>query len=331
MALKDIIIRGSDKIGLLDSYAFMRRNITKSQVGILMYHRVSKVDNWSLKPESPDNFQMQIEYLCNNYEILSLGKLVQAIEQGKPLPIKGVIFTFDDGYKDNYTYAYPILKKHRIPATIFLTTGHIGGENLFWWDKVNYVIHKTLATQISLDSLGSYSLVSELDKTYSSLMIVEKLKTLPEESKNTLIKTLLEISGIDIPHDLGEKMILSWEEIREMSNDGIDFGAHSVNHPILTKIPLTQARWEIKQSRKDIEEKLGKQITAFSYPNGNFNLELINIAKSLGFSCAVSVNPKLVSPGADLYALGRIGTNNDFAKFKVALCGLWGDLGKLTN
>ncbi|MFC2002761.1 polysaccharide deacetylase family protein [Chloroflexota bacterium] len=327
MEIQELAAATANRLGFLDAYSFLRRKLTKSQVAILMYHRVCPLkNNWGLEPISPQDFESQIEYFCRNYEILPLGELVQYVQQKNSFPEKAVVITIDDGYKDNYLYAYPILRRYHIPATVFLTTGHIGKGNLFWFDKVSYIIQHTTVNQISLDELGSYSLQSELDKSHAGLIITERLKRLPEERKNLLIEKLLSISGVDIPVDLGKELILSWDEIKEMSSGGIHFGAHSVNHPILTNMPLEQAEWEIAQSKKDIEEKLGKEVTAFSYPNGDFSSEIAKFIKESGFTCAVSVLPsKLISSQNSPYELSRIGMK-EFNKFKVIFSGLWEDL-----
>lgn len=191
---------------------------------------------------------------------------------------------------------------------------------------MRYIIHYTAINQLFLDELGNYSLQSEFDKLYVSFMITRRLKKLPDERKNFLIEKLLSISRIDIPNNLGKELILSWDEVKEMSNDGITFGAHSVNHPVLVNLPLKQARREIIQSKKDIEEKLMKRVTVFSYPNGDFNLELVNFIKESSSTCAVAAIPKLISPKDSPYELGRIGALEDFNKSKVYICGLYHDL-----
>jgi len=269
-----------------------------------------------------------MEYLCQNYEILALEKLVQYIQRMKSLPRKAVVITFDDGYRDSYLYAYPILKKNHIPLTMFLTTGHIGSlDKLFWWDEVSYLIWNATVKQVDLDELGSHSLQSEPDRFHASSTITRRLKNLPDQRKNLLIEKLFRISGVEIPAGLGKELILTWDEVREMSDSGIIFGAHSVNHPILTNLPLERAKWEISQSKTDIEEKLGKEVTAFSYPNGDFSPELAKFIKGSGFTCAVSVSPsKLVALKDNPYELSRIEPIEDSNKFKVMFCGLWGDL-----
>lgn len=313
--------------GLADGYAFLRRKLTKSQVGILLYHRVCpSSDSWSVKPLSPRSFERQMEYFCQNYEIISLDKLVQYLQQGRPLPEKAVVITFDDGYKDNYLYAYPILVKHGIPATIFITTGHIGSSKLFWFDEIKYLVQLTPLNQLELDELGSYPLQTEIDRFRNSLIISRRLRKLPEESKRGFIAKLINTCQVAIPDNLGEELFLSWDEVREMSEYGISFGAHTVTHPALTTLPLERARLEIVQSKKDIEEKLGKEVTAFAYPFGPFNAEIAGLLKESGFTSAVTTKSELVNRKANPYELPRIGAVGDFNKFKAVFSGLFQDL-----
>lgn len=328
MDVKGMLADAADYSRFLDAYAFLRRKLTRSQIIILMYHRISPMrDIWSLKPLNPRSFELQIRYFCRNYDILPLDTLVEYIKHDERLPEKAVVITFDDGYKDNYRYAYPILKKYHIPATIFLTTGHIGKGNLFWWDKVSYIILHTDVGQLDVEELGIFSLQSERERYNASSIIIERFKMLSGEKKDLLINNLLNKSGVEIPDDLGEDLVLSWDEIREMSQGGIAFGAHTVNHPILINISLEQAKREIVQSKNDIETMIGRQVTSFSYPNGDFNADVAELVRGSGFACAVAVSPnRLIRPRDFVYGLSRIGMNEDFSKSKVMLCGLWMDL-----
>ncbi len=328
MDVKALLAAVIDKPRFLDAYGYVRREITKSQVAILMYHRVSpKIDPWSLRPLSPQSFETQMRYFSLNYEIISLKLLIEYIVQGEPFPKKAVVITFDDGYKDNYRYAYPILRKYNIPATIFLTTGHIGTGNLFWWDKVSYIVQHTSLDELNLGEYGSFSLRSKKEKYRTKSKLIEGLKKLSKEEKDLFINNLLIITGEAIPDDLGGELILSWDEIKEMSCDGISFGAHTVNHPILTTLPFDQAKMEIIQSKMDIEKNIGHRVNAFSYPHGDFSPDIAELVRTSGFESAVSISPScLISPNDSLYELSRIGIEEEFSKSKVMLSGLWGDM-----
>ena len=328
MGIEPTFASAADNIGILDLYAFIRRKFTKSQVAILTYHRVCpQNDTWSNPPISPQVFEEQMDYFSRNYEIFSLAKLSQYVKMGKRLPEKVVTITFDDGYMDNYYYAYPILNKYHIPATIFLTTGHMEQDKPFWWDRVGFIIQYTGMSHLNFEELGDYSLRSNNDRSIVQRIITAKLKQIPEDRKNSIIATLERIAGVYFPPGLAKELVLSWDKIREMSNNGISFGAHTVNHPILTNMPLQQAQWEIIQSKKDIEQELGKEVDIFSYPNGCFNSDIIKFVKESGFTCAVSVLPgKLIRLSDNIYTFSRIGALEDFKMFKVEICGLWGDI-----
>lgn len=332
---KKIILKGvaiANRVGFVATYAFLRRKLTKSQIAVLLYHRVCTQNNdWDSNIISPNQFKSQIEYFCKRQEIISLETLSQYIRQGKTLPQKAVVITFDDGYKDNFFYAYPILNKNKVPTTIFLTTGHMATDKLFWWDKVGYVISHSKTKQLHLNELGDYSLESTAAKTEARLKITQGLKKITDERKNILIEKLSEISGVETPNDLAKELILSWDNVKEMHSNGINFGAHTVNHPILTKLPLEQAKWEITQSKMDIEKVLGTEILTFSYPNGDYSDELARFVSEKGFICAVSVVPsRLIKPRDNIYAIGRISPeNND--EFNVAFSGFYEDLNTILH
>jgi len=328
MNITGLVVSSAVRLGILDAYAFLRRRLAKCEIAILLYHRVSpEKDGWSHESLSPESFEIQMEYLSRNYKILSLDGLVDFVKSRKPPQEKAVVITFDDGYEDNYLYAYPILRKYHIPATIFLVTGHIDTGDLFWWDKVGYIIQHATINELNLGVLGDYSLKSEGDRHRATFIITERLKNLWEDRKSVLIKKMLDACHVEIPPDLGKKLILSWKEVKEMANGGVTFGAHSVNHYVLVNVPLEQAKNEVSQSKRDIEERLGKEVSAFSYPNGDYNADIVELVKASGYVCAVSMWPGgLISLKDCVYQLNRIRARENFYKFKATLCGLWGDL-----
>ena len=209
-----------------------------------------------------------------------------------------------------------------------MATGPIDSGDLLWFDKVAYVIWNTALEALELEQSGRYSLRSIGERLRVASMIKNRLKKLPDAQKNLLIETLLNISSVDIPANLGKEVVLSWDNVREMANNSITFGAHTVAHPILTKLSLEEARREISESKKRIEEELGKPVTSFAYPEGlpsAFNRELKEILKETGFVCAVTTVGQLVSQGADLYELGRIGAGWNVDTLKLCLSGLYQD------
>ena len=279
------LVRFMDNVGLFDFYGNLRRKITKSQIIILIYHRVGpKTNDWSINPLDEKIFEYQLNYLIqNNFEIVSLDNLSEMIINDS-IPEKTAVITFDDGYKDNYEFAFPILKKYNAPATIFLATGPIEQKKLFWWDEVNYALFYTDISSIDLDSVGNYKLNSDDDKINAGINIIEKLKKLNNSKKESLIEKIIDLSGVNIPQNLNKHNILSWNEIKRMNKKDIEFGAHTVNHPILTNISIEEAKWEILNSKNCIEENLETEIKSFAYPNGDYNDKIASLVENLGFN-----------------------------------------------
>jgi hypothetical protein len=175
---------------------------------------------------------------------------------------------------------------------------------------------------------------STTDRLNSITVISEKLKTFPNNKKDFLLEKLEKNSNVDIPSDLGADLILSWDDVKEMNEFGIDFGAHTVTHPILTRIPLNQARFEIMQSRKDIEKKLGKTVDTFCYPNGlpqDFNTNIIDLVKESGYTCAVTTIPTIPPLKSNLYKLGRLPYAWSYNSFKFFVSGLYSDASNFLN
>ena len=220
---------------------------------------------------------------------------------------KSFIITFDDGYKDNYIYAYPILKKYNVPATIFLTTGHIGTTKPFWQNKLAYIIRKTNRDSIEIEGFGKYQLYTQQERSRAIIHIKNKLKTLRHEEIQTQIEEMESLLDVKALYSLPEDLFLDWDNVREMANYGIDFGAHGITHAQMTKINLEQARNEISLSKKKIEDEIGRPVTSFSYPNGDFDEDIKQILQDEGFTCGISTRRGTCNTKSDRWELKRIG------------------------
>jgi len=311
-----------------DLYAWAKRWLLRSQVVILMYHRVCpRAEDWSVRGISPQVFERQLEYLSRNYDIISLDEVVEHIRKRTTFPRKALAITIDDGYRDNYTFAYPILRKYRAPATIFLATAHIGTGKPFWWDQVGYCLHHTTSGRLDLGELGRYVVEPSSDKRQIAQKIIREVERLSDTAKETMMAKLASVSGVEVPEELGKNLTLSWEQIEEMSRSGIDFGGHSVAHPILTMVPLKRATWEIAQSKEHIERRIAKSVKFFAYPAGRFNAKIVRVVEASGYVGAVTVRPSWSTLQTNVFKLGRINAVvEDFNKFQVLLSGFWGDL-----
>jgi peptidoglycan/xylan/chitin deacetylase (PgdA/CDA1 family) len=178
------------------------------------------------------------------------------------------LITFDDGYLDNYSSAFPTLRKYDFPALIFLTTGHIGTDAPFYWDMAAYCFSHTQSDHLTfpdgrVEHWSNRQQLEDVSKNW-----IEFMKTLPQVEKQIYVQNLPVLLGVSIPSGFFQKLMMDWDQVREMRKGGIDFGAHTMHHPILTRIPFEQVRREVVGSKSRIEEKLGEPVLGFAYPNG---------------------------------------------------------------
>jgi len=302
-----------------------------NKLRVLTYHRIIDptddfIQHRGVISAIPENFERQVKFLVKNYNLISFDHLKQAVNAEIRLPKRPLIITFDDGYKDNYTNAFPILQKYGASATFFLTTGFLDGCNTPWWDGLARALQKTTIPKVNLGILGKYSLNSPKDKLLTISMVNRKLKNMDDTERIQKIEWIKSKLGINTQENDRYNQFMSWDNIMEMDKEGMQFGAHTVTHCNLTKESIKVAKREIIESKKRIEEKLKKDIVAFCYPYGYkkyLNQDIIALLRKSGIFCAVSTDLGIntLNDKLNLYTLKRIGIDyqDSFSKFKMKL------------
>lgn len=288
---------------------------------ILAYHRIVD-DHLPYLNRGPvmhhhiSEFEKEVDYFRRNYDIVSMDEVVQHIRDGAGFKRPSVAITFDDGYLDNYTLAYPVLKKYNVPATIYLTTGLIGTKNRTWPDQIEYALLATGKKTVELPSLldgMAVAIGSDKEKERACLEIGQAFKVVPNDTREQLLKDLLRALGLNgqSPENAGERVMLNWDEVREMARSGITIGCHSHTHPILSSMPAKDAKEEIYVSKKIVEENLERAAKHFAIPNGrknDFNDDLRDYCREIGFESVTSLTLGAVSgPNGDAFDLRRLG------------------------
>lgn len=216
--------------------------VTDMPVPILTYHSID--ESGSTISKSPQIFRRQMRHLGQaGYRAITLGEFAEIRNRGEAVSDKLVVLTFDDGFRNFYTYAYPILAEHNFKATVFLVTDMCGQHN---------------------DWPGN-------------------------------------------PRDLPRSELLDWDEIRELSEAGIEFGSHTRTHADLTRLNPNEARNEMIDSAKQISDRLGREVSTFAYPYGRMNREARRVAFD-NFAASCSTNLGKVGSRFDKAALNRIDT-----------------------
>jgi peptidoglycan/xylan/chitin deacetylase (PgdA/CDA1 family) len=285
---------------------------------IFMYHGVTSTKDTGTnhfgKHVHVDLFKEQLEYISRYFKIVPLDDLIMKL-RNEALTENSAVITFDDGYRNNFTAAYPVLKSLQAPATIFLTTGFIDSERWFWTDKLEHTIMNTQIPVLPVKSMdASFELFDLSLKKKAVVEIKKRLKKCDEITLSAISGEIYSGCHVEETKPFENYECLKWHEIIEMSKDNISFGAHTVNHIILSRYPFETAKDEIGQSRRTIEEKIKKPVKNFCYPNGKHCDYTEEIKKWLAnsFDCALSANYGRVIPGNnDVYELERIGVEND--------------------
>lgn len=259
---------------------------------ILTYHRLSARPDPFFPGLPIAVFEQQLQYLTRYHHVVELGQLLRNVEKGVPIPENAVALTFDDGYRDNYELGFPILKRYGAPATIFLTTGFVDRQDILWNDKVCFALKHTKCSGFAFATGGRnyYPLENVADRLLAAQEILWFMRHIPHHEKLGLMDQLLAKLEIGDFLYLWDSM-LTWEQVLSMHRSGITFGAHTVTHPILSRIPLGQAREEISVSKTTIEEHLASSVDLFAYPAGtsqDFTEDLKELVVNAGFKAAVT-------------------------------------------
>jgi len=276
---------------------------------IIAYHRVLDIPD-PIQKQIVDKIQFdwQMETLNKYFNVLPLTEAVERLSSGG-LPNRAIAVTFDDGYADNHDIALPILKKWNIPATFFISTGFING-GIMWNDRIIESIRKVNDKTLDLTNInyGIYNIDSIESRRNTISDLLNRLKYLSFEKRHDLVDSIVDMLGVKMPNNL----MMTSEQINNLSHNDMGIGAHTVNHPILNSISTKKAQWEITQSKNQLKEIISKDVIAFAYPNGrpgkDYNKTHVEFVKSAGFKLSVSTAWGVAKVGVDQFQLPRIGS-----------------------
>ena len=320
------------KLGVLD----LARKITPNLLTVLNYHRINdafREDFDTFRPNisaTPSDFAAQMAYVSRKYNVISGTELAAFIKGRHQLPVHAAIITFDDGYYDNYANAYPILKSRNLPAIIFLATNFIGSHKPFFWDLIAYCFFHTKKEQVQLPLLGAQSWVDRPTRDVVMQRLIETLKKVSDVEKQKIIDQLPQVLGVDVPNEVFNNLMMSWSDAKELSENGIELGAHTASHPILTRISLGDISVELLKSKRHIETEIGKPVVSFAYPNGqssDFNEDVVDRVQQAGFEIAFTLLPgptRRITVRKNPLTIRRIflSYTDSFPRFAAKLTGL---------
>lgn len=283
-----------------------RYPVGATSLPILMYHRVL-AEHDPLQPIVPHAAMMDRQFaaLAQAFHVLPLEEGAERLRNGT-LPRGAVCITFDDGYRDNHDIALPLLKRHRLPATVFVTDGYLDGGRMFN-DTVLEGVRRLPTGDIDLSRLGvGRRTVGDLG---TRMALIHELtlaaKYMTPEQRAEFCTELARLADGQLPDDL----MMSSEQVRHLAREGIDIGGHTVRHPILATLDAAAAEREIRDNCAALRNITDQAPRTFAYPNGkpqrDYTAEHAHMVERAGYTVAVSTAVGVAPREADRYQLPR--------------------------
>ncbi|MFO1055792.1 MAG: polysaccharide deacetylase family protein [Dongiaceae bacterium] len=241
---------------------------------VLAYHRICEPgdqDGVTLASNisaTPERFAAQMAHLRRRFDVIALGDLIAWLEGRGRLPRHPALITFDDGYRDNLTEALPILRAAGLPAVLFLATDCVELGQAFYWDQVAWALGHATGLGAVLPLLGACRWHDAAGRAALAERWVRAAKALPDAERQAMLGRLLEALAVRLPAAAHAGLHLTWDEVRTLQRGGVEIGAHTRRHAILSRRPAAEAEAEIAASAALIAERTGRPVTAFAYPNG---------------------------------------------------------------
>ena len=330
---KLLIVSGLHYSGLLGR---VRRKHMQDKALILMYHRVfppgSGVPDYSPNgmAVTPDEFAMQMRFLRRHYDVVPLSRIVAAVRGEQDFAKNMCAVTFDDGWRDVYEHAFPMLRKYQIPATIYLTTGFVDEAAWFWEERSKYLLalmyeharshgyarERVLAACSQLETFGLAEILSLRPSHLPGYLLDRgrEMKRWDERRRADLMAMLESVVHQLVPD--APRPFMNWGEVREMAQAGIEFENHTVTHSILSELSPSDAEREVRSAAARIREALGRASVHLAYPYGKFDEEVRRQVQHCDVRSATTTRQGLVSRGSDPYSLNRVNMCSDIARWE---------------
>ncbi len=281
---------------------------TRAKFAVLCYHHVGSEGIPFYSTVAVEVFEAQMRFLRKRYRVVSLEQLCRELEDPQSAG-QAVAVTFDDGYRDVYTQAFPILERYAIPATVFVTVAAVESGEVSWYDRVFLALQVFPGEklEIELDEPRRFELTSPEVRLRAATEIVSRLRKLTDARRQECCAVLEK--RVALPADALADRMLTWEQIRRMQRAGISFGSHTMTHPVVSRLEPTEVERELRESKRILEERLDRPVTDFAYPFGqpaDCGTDSTPLLARCGYRSAATTTKGINAPGADLYRLRRV-------------------------
>lgn len=297
---------------------------------ILRYHAVTE-DTREVSYAGPEiclpveAFRLQATYLKRAYSVVPVGDLIEAVAQGRRLPPRAVAITFDDGYADNFTRAFPILHSLGLPACVYVTTGSLDDGVPLWMSAVRALVLAAPGPTVTMEGAPVLEL-GGTSRNDAVRILTRQLVPLDARTRAERLATAAAAAGVDVRATLRGTM-LGWDQVRVLAASGWTIGAHTVSHVNVALAASREAEQEILASRDAIVHRLRTPVHHFAYTNSGaahqyYSSAVAEVLRHAGFRSAVTSDSGVLRQGTDAYCVPRVGVGprlTPVADFAAAL------------
>lgn len=275
-------------------------------------------------------FEEQVGELKRHFEIVSLERFLHDLDAGSGFDRRLALLTFDDGYLDNYTVVFPILRAQQVSAAFFLPTAFVGTGRVPWWDEIAWLLRHSARSSIRLPWSGEEVSLqpAELERSIrNALSSLKRTRALTMQAGLDLLRNL---SGASILWKPASRLFMNWDEARQMRAAGMEFGSHGHSHEVLSHLSAASQREELGRSKEILEGALRQPIQSLAYPVGgrhSYNHQTCALARSTGYRIALTLLPgRNPIPLRNPFELTRISGENcadlTHLKLRIAFPGI---------
>lgn len=257
-------------------------------LSVLTYHRVDEAATSphlypGLISAGPRAFEEQVAVLASRHNPVSISQVLDARREHRPLPPRSVLVTFDDAYRDFSEHAWPVLRRHRVPAVLFVPTAYPDHPTRrFWWDRLHAALLGAPAGATVSVGDRELPLASAVERNEAFRALRADIKGRPHAEAMARVEQVVDALG---DHD-APSAVLGWDELRRLRDDGVDLAPHSRTHALLDQVSATELDTEVSGSLEDLEAQVGPVPRVFAYPSGAHDDQAVAAVARAGCSLA---------------------------------------------
>jgi len=324
-AFKLAALRLGFRVGL---FRLLQHAVRRRQAVILAFHRFSGSGEGHPHGMPIQTFAEAMEYLTRHYRVVSLRTMTDELGRGVVRPYT-VAVTVDDGYREVFTLAAPVLQRYGVPASFFVIGDFVEGRLWPWTDRWAFVFEHAPRARVAFRHRGAIHVLEmreEKNRCHAGERWLDAAKRLAVAERDELLAAIAEAFGVDIPvAPPGAYRPMTWAQLRALAAEGFDVGAHTRTHPILSRVAPERLRVEINGCREQIERELGLPVRHFAYPNGrreDYTAETVAAVARAGYVAAVTTVAGGNMPSTPSLELRRVVARpEDLARFAGSVSG----------